>query len=198
MYLKKILVFLPILFLLGLNISAKAESFDQTFVSAKLGDSRAQYSLSIMYAIGWGVDKSYSQAMTWLLKSAQQGNVHAQYYLGYIYENGINGMEQNYGESMKWYLQAAKQGWSPAQYKIGSMYYLGSGISQDYYQAMQWFRQAAEQEDAGANFYIGLMYEEGYGARQNNSIAKEYYGKACDYGKQDGCDKYKDLKMLGY
>ena len=42
------------------------------------------------------------------------------------------------------------------------------------------------------------MYEEGYGARQNNSIAKEYYGKACDYGNQDGCDKYKALKMLGY
>lgn len=40
---------------------------------------------------------------------------------------------------------------------------------------------------------MGVQYEEGVGLRQDARKAKEYYGKACDLGYQDGCDEYKRL-----
>ena len=40
--------------------------------------------------------------------------------------------------------------------------------------------------------------DKGEGVRQNKTTAKWYFGKACDYGDQDGCDKYRILNEQGY
>ncbi|HAR80453.1 MAG TPA: Sel1 repeat protein [Succinivibrionaceae bacterium] len=42
------------------------------------------------------------------------------------------------------------------------------------------------------------LYYNGWGTRQNYSTAKEYYGKACDLGNQEGCDNYARLNKQGY
>ena len=39
----------------------------------------------------------------------------------------------------------------------------------------------------------GMAYKEGLGVRFDILKAKEFFGLACDYGNQDGCDKYKAL-----
>ena len=44
---------------------------------------------------------------------------------------------------------------------------------------------------------LGVLYAEGKGVRQNFSTAKQYFGKACDLGYQDGCDNYKLLNQQG-
>ena len=36
------------------------------------------------------------------------------------------------------------------------------------------------------------------GVRQNYVVAKEWFGKACDNGYQNGCDAYKELNQQGY
>jgi len=51
----------------------------------------------------------------------------------------------------------------------------------------------AKQGDAVAQFNLGWMYHEGQGLRQDFVQAKEWFGKACDSGKQDGCDSYRKL-----
>ena len=45
---------------------------------------------------------------------------------------------------------------------------------------------------------LGWLYYYGQGARQDFAKAKELYGRACDLGLQEGCDKYKSLKIVGY
>lgn len=45
---------------------------------------------------------------------------------------------------------------------------------------------------------IGSIYENGNGVKQNKTTAKEWYGKACDNGYQDGCDSYRKLNEQGY
>nr|WP_276951674.1 SEL1-like repeat protein [Helicobacter rodentium] len=40
---------------------------------------------------------------------------------------------------------------------------------------------------------LGYLYFEGKGVRQDYQVAKDYYGKACDLGLQQGCDAYKNL-----
>ena len=47
-----------------------------------------------MYFFGRGVDKDYSQAMTWYTKAAEQQFADAQYRLGFMYEKGL-GVEQS-------------------------------------------------------------------------------------------------------
>ena len=45
---------------------------------------------------------------------------------------------------------------------------------------------------------LGLLYRDGQGVRQNLQTAKEYFGKACDVGLQEGCNKYRMLNEKGY
>ena len=58
--------------------------------------------------------------------------------------------------------------------------------------------QLAEQGNAKAQFNLGAMYHNGQGVRRNFLLSKEWFGKACDGGDQNGCDKYHSLNQAGY
>ena len=45
---------------------------------AEKGDDQAQLNVGMMYFGGKGTKKDYAQAMSWLVKSAEQGNIEAQ------------------------------------------------------------------------------------------------------------------------
>jgi len=68
---------------------------------------------------------------------AEQGNVDAQFDLGYIYGSG-QGVPQDYTEAVTWYRKAADQGYAPAQNNIGARYGKGQGVTQDYANAYIW------------------------------------------------------------
>ena len=44
--------------------------------------------MGIMYERGWGVTQSYTEAMSWYRKAADQSLPEAQYNLGTLYHNG--------------------------------------------------------------------------------------------------------------
>ena len=73
------------------------------------------------------------------------------------------------------------------------MYEKGRGVKQDYVEAVKWYRKAAEQGHAKAQFILGGLYLLGEGVQVNKSLAKEWLGKACDNGDQDGCEYYGKL-----
>ena len=60
------------------------------------------------------VQQSNKRAFEWWLKSAEQGNVKAQYNLGCCYENEI-GVILNRDNARVWYQQAAERGHSDAK-----------------------------------------------------------------------------------
>ncbi|HHF4548635.1 TPA: tetratricopeptide repeat protein, partial [Haemophilus influenzae] len=81
-----------------------------------------------------------------------------------------------------------------AQNGLGMMYDGGLGIKQDYFKAVKWHRKAAEQGDADAQAILGFLYLLGErGVQVNKSLAKEWFGKACDNGNQNGCEYYGKL-----
>jgi TPR repeat protein len=96
-----------------------------------------------------------------------------------------------------WKKDAAK-GLSYAQFNLGVAYIKGIHVRHSYPEAMRLFRLAALQGEASAQFNIGVMYHNGQGVRQNKKIAKEWFGKACDNGLQEGCDEYRKLNEAGY
>ncbi|RAX55227.1 hypothetical protein CCY99_00575 [Helicobacter sp. 16-1353] len=57
----------------------------------------------------------------------------------------------------------------------------------------EFYKKACDKQHGKSCFYLGAMYYKGKGVRQDYSKAKEYFGKACDLGSQDGCDEYRDL-----
>lgn len=60
------------------------------------------------------MEKRLSEAVKWWRKSAERGNVRAQYNLGCCYSEG-DGVEKDKDEAVKWYLKAAQQGFAPAK-----------------------------------------------------------------------------------
>ena len=46
-------------------------------------------------------------------------------------------------------------------------------------------------------YNLGVMYQQKTDMKNHLSIAKEFYGKACDYGYQSGCDKYREFNEVG-
>ena len=85
--------------------------------------------LGLMILRGTGTRQNPTEAVTWLLKAAEQGNVEAQVTLGQVYA-GEYATEYNEAgtdvtpdpaESEKWYRKAADQGNSQAQEALDSL-----------------------------------------------------------------------------
>src|SRR5262249_15911872 len=84
------------------------------------------------------------QLVYWWTKAAEQGNIHAQLWLGVFYEQGRDDVKRDYVEAFKWLSMAAKQGQPDAQGTLGQMYENGEGVPQDYGLAAYWYRKAAD------------------------------------------------------
>ncbi|MHA1573776.1 MAG: tetratricopeptide repeat protein [Alphaproteobacteria bacterium] len=84
----------------------------------------------------------YADAMQMMLPLAEQGDRHAQYLIGFMYERG-QGVSKDPLKAADWYGRAAERGNAFAQNNLGVLYKHGRGVSQDYVQAYKWFNLAA-------------------------------------------------------
>ena len=64
--------------------------------------------------------------------------------------------------------------------------------------AASYFEKGCNLNEGIACYNLGILYEAGIGVRQNKSKAKEFFGKLCDLGDQQGCDNYRKLNEQGY
>ncbi len=76
---------------------------------AEQGQTNAQFSIGMMYAIAKGVRQDYVEAVKWFRKAAEQGDASAQNSLGSMYLNGY-GVLQDFVEAHKWFNLAAARG----------------------------------------------------------------------------------------
>jgi len=97
-----------------------------------------------------------------LIKSAEAGNVEAQYNLGISYYS-----DKDFKQAVVWFTKAAEQNHPKAQTALGLCYFNGKGVKQDYKQAIKWLIKAAEQGNANAQFNLGSCYVGGYGVNKN-------------------------------
>jgi TPR repeat protein len=68
-----------------------------------------------MYFNGRGVQQDAAEAVKWIIKAAEQGDVDAQYMLGVSYYGLIEGVPEDRVEAKKWLRKAAAQGCAEAQ-----------------------------------------------------------------------------------
>ena len=112
----------------------------------------------------------YVMAHLGFLSFAEQGDAHAQFYLGSMFMDG-EGVPQDYAEAAKWYWRAANQEDAAAQNNLGVMYENGEGVSRDLEQAYMWFNLSASRLPA-SDKKMGKTYGlTGLPANTGNSFA---------------------------
>ena len=84
--------------------------------AAERGHAIAQNNLALMYAMGLGLDKNWTEAARWFHRGADQGDPGAQYHLGVHYHrsslvNDPHTMHESRIEAYKWFQLAATQGY---------------------------------------------------------------------------------------
>jgi TPR repeat protein len=112
---------------------------------------------------------------------AEEGNDHAQYGLGQMYEMG-NGVTKDIQEAFKWYKLSAEQGNAPAKFYLGLMYASGSGVTKDIQEAFKWYKLSAEQGYDEAQSNLGAMYAIGEGVKKDYKKAAKWYRLAAEQG----------------
>ncbi|MEP0743983.1 MAG: tetratricopeptide repeat protein [Anderseniella sp.] len=85
----------------------------QRFKRAQKGDAASQLIIGMRYL----ELRNYDQALYWLEKSAAQGNVEAQMYLGDAYARG-KGVSVDFVEAHKWLSLAAAKGGQEAKFRF--------------------------------------------------------------------------------
>ncbi len=112
-------------------------------LSAREGNSDAQYQLGIIYMDGLGVRSNAEEAAYWFRKAAQNGHMASQFEIGHCFATG-SGVQQDSRIAAEWYWRAAEQGDPDAAFYLARMYRDGVGMKVDIEKARYYFRQASE------------------------------------------------------
>ena len=158
------------------------------------GDVIAQNNLGCCFY----VDESYSKAINWISKAAEQGFSEAQLGLGICYSLG-NGVDEDDEKAMEWFTKAAVQGLATAQFMLGASYYAAENEEK----GLEWLTKAAEQGLPEVQMILGEIFlDEDSGAEKDekeavrwltkaarHGLARAQYNLACCYQEGMGIDK---------
>ncbi|KAF8926274.1 hypothetical protein BGZ47_002827, partial [Haplosporangium gracile] len=128
---------------------------------------------------------------------AQQENLDAQFFLGWIYCHGWGGVDKSVEDSLCWYRKAAERGNTTAQLTLARMYENGQGIERSDVEAVIWYRKAADRGNAEAQFSLGQLYDYGRGVNEDIVDAAQWYRRAADQGHVDAQVKMGSWCSLG-
>ena len=120
-----------------------------------------------------------------MIKKAEQGDVNAQWKLGWKYYDG-DGVRNDYTKAFSYFKLVADAGYVDAQYVLGRLYEDGLGVDQDYTLAAHYYKLAAEQGDAKAQNSLGLLYKEGLGVERDYGLAAYYFKLSAEQENLNG------------
>lgn len=129
------------------------------------------------------------------LVQAEQGNKHAQYDVGMMYEKG-RGTDRSARQAVHWLRMSARQGQATAIAELGILYFQGRTVAADYPKAFSLLSSAANQNIPNAQFYLGRVYELGKGTRRNLDVALSWYRRAAKNGYYPARGKIGELQAL--
>jgi len=151
-----------------------------------------------MYQKGDDLPKSYSDAINWYRKAAENGEARVQVKLANLLLHDTTGTA-NYDEVHRLCEKAAKQSSAPGAYCVGELYRQGLGVERDLSKAAAWFSEAANMGLADAALRLGQMYWKGEGLKQDKISAYEFMYLASAAGVPEATQERERLeKELTY
>lgn len=147
------------------------------------GHAYAQTTLADAYDFArFGLAPDAERAFDLYMLAAQQGDVHAQCWVGVCYAHGL-GVEQNDEQAVHWYRKAARRGSAQAQYNLGYSYAIGrKPCLQSMSEANRWYRRAALRDFPQAQHNLGLSYRLGSSLPQHHGLANRWIARAAQQG----------------
>ena len=114
-----------------------------------------------------------------LERLAENGDVHAQYFLGLLYRDGSL-LLPDAEQAVHWLELAAKRNLSAAQYALGKLYLSDDPEVRDIDDGLQWLDRAARNGNTDAAYHLGKEYLTGRSVRKDAVKAAEYLRHAAD------------------
>ena len=163
-----------------------------------MGDDKALESLATNLLVDYQEeDSEINKMVVQHYKDQAEKSEKSNYdlYLGLWSYYGKFGMKKNMRLAETHFLKSfEKEKNLKAAEMLGFLYIVGEGVRYDPEKAIKFFTYASEKSGASA-FSLGTIYADGLGVPRNATLAKEWFGKSCDLGLEDGCKQYKDFVL---
>ena len=104
---------------------------------------------------------------------AENGDVHAQYFMGKLYRDGPL-LPPDWVKARYWYDKAAKQGYVTAQYALGKLLLSDDARVHDSELGIQWLEHAAYNGNHYASYRLGKEYLKGEVVRKDTRKAMDH------------------------
>lgn len=140
--------------------------------------------------------ENYAQAIEFLEKALEAGEIEAYCDLGNLYFEG-NGVEQDYKRAFDYYMKGAKAGDPYCMENLGMCYFWGHGVDTDMQKAAFYTEKAALSGIDRSMYNNGLNYERGYGVSQNIEKALYWLEKATEEEFPTAFVELGNLYLLG-
>lgn len=153
--------------------------------------SSAEAVMGVAYYQGFGVQKDYRKAISWLEKAASSGNTDAQETLALIHaeNNGIALTPENKDAIMKfgfnYHKNEADNGKLAAIVVLSTLYSKGRGVTQNLKKSYELNKKAAERGHRIAQYRLGRAYKYGEGTLQDYERALYWFNEAAKQGSLD-------------
>lgn len=159
---------------------------------AKRGDAASQYKLGKYYEKKYyesseNDEENYEKLIYWYGKAGVQDDLRAQVRLCTEYYSDSY-YSKDHDKAKYWCEKGAQQGDAYSLYKLGTMYGKGLGVRKDLQKRTSFYMKAAKKNYVDAQLAMGNLL-----SFTLKKQAKEWYGKACDNGSQEGCNKYASM-----
>lgn len=155
----------------------KKEYFETNLKAAELGLPESMSEVAKLYLSGFGIEENLNEAIKWLERAVETGDISANTYLGKIYkremdfdkvifyfsqasdENNIEAIKKladiyfqlgEYEKEFECYYKGAKLGNYYCMREVAACYLSGCGVQQDDLKALEWFIKIIEM--FGRNF----------------------------------------------
>ncbi|CAO3645736.1 unnamed protein product [Mucor fragilis] len=152
--------------------ASEYEATNESILST-IGES--QCTLARMLFQGEGVNQNTQQALSYLMKSAENSNMYAQFLIGVHYERGFD-IAQDLEKAKDYYGKSADRGFPDAQAALGSRLIAEAS----YAQGIEWLEKAVQMGNSRAHVQLGILYDKGEGVQQNNDMALLHYKAAVE------------------
>lgn len=106
-------------------------------------------------------------------KLAENGDIHAQYFMGKLYRDGPL-LPPDWVMARYWFDKAAKQGHTPAQYALGKLLLSDDASVHDSELGIQWLEYAAYNGNHYASYRLGKEYLKGEAVRKDTRKAMDH------------------------
>lgn len=118
---------------------------------------------------------------------AEAGNAQAQYFLGFMVQNGL-GQPWSNARAANWYQRAAHQGVPAAQLALGDLYLRGLGVQLDPTVGATWYASAAVAGDPAGQYEYAKLLLHGVGVQQDMGAALAWFEAAAANGVEAAAD----------